>query len=88
MPQDLFVLKIQRELCHSKCAQKGSELSRNRPLAGEIGLSATVMHQLLTSKLFMFDEQSQCGRMQLSLCSTNALHWQTRGSVLTNGWDP
>lgn len=66
MLQDLFVSKIQRESCHSKCVQKVSELSRKRPLVGEIGLSATVMHQLLTTKLFILDKQSQCGRMQLS----------------------
>ena len=29
MPRDAFVLKIQRELCHSKCARKVSGLSRN-----------------------------------------------------------
>ena len=33
MPQDAFVLKIQRELCHPKHAPKISGLSRNRPLA-------------------------------------------------------
>ena len=36
MPRDALVLKIQRELCHPKCARlnrKVSELSRNRPLA-------------------------------------------------------
>ena len=31
MPRDALVLKIQRELCHPKCARKGSELSRNGP---------------------------------------------------------
>ena len=30
MPRDAFVLKIQRELCHPKCARKVSELSRKR----------------------------------------------------------
>ena len=32
MPRDAFVLKIQRELCHPKCARKVSGLSRNGPL--------------------------------------------------------
>ena len=32
MPRDAFVLKIQRELWHPKCARKGSGLSRNGPL--------------------------------------------------------
>ena len=32
MPPDALVLKIQRELCHPKCARKVSGLSRNRPL--------------------------------------------------------
>jgi len=31
MPRGAFVLKIQRELCHPKYAQKVSGLSRNRP---------------------------------------------------------
>ena len=31
MPRDAFVLKIQRELCHPKYAQKVSGLSRNGP---------------------------------------------------------
>ena len=31
MPRDIFVLKIQRELCHPKCARKVSGLSRNGP---------------------------------------------------------
>ena len=29
MPRDVFVLKIQRELCHPKCARKVPGLSRN-----------------------------------------------------------
>ena len=29
VPRDAFVLKIQRELCHSKCVRKVSGLSRN-----------------------------------------------------------
>ena len=32
MPRDAFVSKIQRELCHPKCARKISALSRNGPL--------------------------------------------------------
>jgi len=32
MPRDAFVLKMQRELCHPKCARKVLGLSRNRPL--------------------------------------------------------
>ena len=32
MPRDAFALKIQRELCHPKCARKVSGLSRNVPL--------------------------------------------------------
>ena len=31
MPRDAFVLKIQRELCHPKCARKVSGLSKNGP---------------------------------------------------------
>ena len=31
MHRDAFALKIQRELCHPKCARKVSGLSRNRP---------------------------------------------------------
>ena len=31
MPQDAFILKIQRELCHPIYARKVSGLSRNRP---------------------------------------------------------
>ena len=32
VPRDTFALKIQRELCNPKCAQKVSGLSRNGPL--------------------------------------------------------
>ena len=32
MPRDAFVFKIQRKLCHPKCARKVSGLSRNGPL--------------------------------------------------------
>ena len=31
MSRDALVLKIQRQLCHLKCARKVSALSRNRP---------------------------------------------------------
>jgi len=35
VPQDAFILKIQRELCHPIYARKVSGLSRNRPLERE-----------------------------------------------------
>ena len=39
MPRDAFVLRIQRELCHPKCARKVSGLSKNGPQA-----SVTIVH--------------------------------------------
>ena len=46
MPQDAFVLRIQRELCHPKCAGKVSGLLRNRSPRPLVFRSLFVLLQL------------------------------------------
>jgi len=55
MPSYTFVVKIQRELCHPKCAQKFSGLLRNGPLkkipSSKVENSAYVQ-QFYNNKIF------------------------------------
>ena len=52
MPRDAFALKIQRELCHPKYAQRVSGLSRNGPLVSKyLVLLATELFAI-TQRLF------------------------------------
>ena len=57
VPPDAFALKIQRELCHPKCARKVSGLSRNRPLAtkhASLAISASKHGGQLVNEFFTY----------------------------------
>ena len=80
VPQDAFPLMIQRELCHSKCTRKVSELSRNGPLVSISeeqnqkhsrerlrGLSNTV-NQILQEKIEVLFDRFGEQRMFRTIC--------------------
>ena len=46
VPRDASVLKIQRELCHPKCARKVSGLSRNGPQASVVKGLVSAIQQI------------------------------------------
>ena len=68
VPRDAFLLKIERELCHPKCARKVSELSRNRPQAQDFQMSDNII-QWITCYLLEKYYQNQCSDLSNEKCS-------------------
>ena len=75
MPRDAFALKIQRELCHPKCAQKGLGSSRNGPLVPHVPCALVVdcNNCVYEGSLFKFHTHFAVGL----LCWLPSMHGMT-----------
>ena len=85
MPRGVFVLKMQRELCHPKYARKVSGLSRNRPqvcclpvaekfaLMLQTGTSSSRGHFVVSNKKFRFSSLAILVKSGRPFCSVKLM---------------
>ena len=73
MPRDAFVLRVQRELCHTKCARKVSGLSRNGPHVLRTHFTSIITldnwQMSAETRSYIFRWRSRCRRRRLCLSS-------------------